>query len=198
MTTKFKANFLYAQVDENDVIMVGFADAEFETKDYILFQKLLVCDEQDKERGFDKVHIIFCEQTQSVYGNILKFVLKKGLVKVTLDSKTAKAINTDERLEIVFPADAKLDDIKQYLIKMFVDKDNVFVSEVWLIETAKPGHHINNVKDHLELARNPENIKFIKGRTEYLEKHGGSLKNETSGELIKKRGIGVDTWKKSK
>jgi len=130
MTTKFKANFLYAQVDENDVIMVGFADAEFETKDYILFQKLLVCDEQDKERGFDKVHIIFCEQTQSVYGNILKFVLKKGLVKVTLDSKTAKAINTDERLEIVFPADAKLDDIKQYLIKMFVDKDNVFVSEV--------------------------------------------------------------------
>jgi len=49
------------------------------------------------------------------------------------------------------------------------------------------GHHINNVKDHVELARNPENIKFVKGRTEHLEEHGGNFKNETSGELIKRR-----------
>lgn len=130
MTTKFKANFLYAQVDENDVIMVGFADDEFETKDYILFQKSLVSDEQDKKMGFDKVHITFCDQTQSVYGNILRFVLKKGLVEVNIDSKTANEISTDERIEIAFPANSKLDDIKHYLTKMFVDKDNVFVSEV--------------------------------------------------------------------
>lgn len=128
---KFNANFLYAQVDENDVIMVGFADDEFETQDYFLFQKSLVCNEQDKEMGFDKIHITYSNQTQSTYGNILKFVLKNGLVEITLDAKTASELRTDEQIEIVFPQnDIKLVDVKQYLAKMFADKDSVFVSKV--------------------------------------------------------------------
>jgi hypothetical protein len=131
MTTKFNANFLYAQVDENNVIMVGFADDEFETQDYVLFQKSLVCNEQDKEMGFDKVHITYCNQTQSSYGDILKFVLKNGLIEINLDEKTASELRTDEQIEIVFPQNnIKIVDVKQYLAKMFADKDSVFVSKV--------------------------------------------------------------------
>ena len=54
------------------------------------------------------------------------------------------------------------------------------------------GHHINNVKDHPELARNPDNIKFLKGRREHLDEHGGNFKNKTSGDLINRTEGGVD------
>jgi RHS repeat-associated protein len=46
------------------------------------------------------------------------------------------------------------------------------------------GHHINNVKDHPELAGNPDNIKFVKGGSEHLAEHGGNYRNKTTGELI--------------
>ncbi len=130
MTTKFESSFLYAQVDENDVIMVGFADDEFETNDYVLFQKSSVSNEQDKKLGFDKVHITYCNQVHSTYGDILKFVLKNGLAEITFDSRTASELSIDEQLEIVFPPnDAKLAEVKHYLAQMFIDKDGVFKSE---------------------------------------------------------------------
>jgi RHS repeat-associated protein len=49
------------------------------------------------------------------------------------------------------------------------------------------GHHINNVNDHPQLARDPDNIKFVKGRGAHLAEHGGNFKNKTSGPLIKRR-----------
>ena len=45
------------------------------------------------------------------------------------------------------------------------------------------GHHINNVKDHPELAGDPNNIRFVK-RGEHLDAHGGNFRNETHGELL--------------
>jgi RHS repeat-associated protein len=46
------------------------------------------------------------------------------------------------------------------------------------------GHHINSVNGHPELAGNPDNIKFVKGRVEHLAEHGGNFRNQTSGELV--------------
>ena len=46
------------------------------------------------------------------------------------------------------------------------------------------GHHINSVKNNPAMARNPRNIKFVKGRTEHLGEHGGNYRNQTSGNLI--------------
>jgi hypothetical protein len=60
-----------------------------------------------------------------------------------------------------------------------------------LLDTGKvsgyEGHHINNVNDHPQLARDPNNIKFAKGRAGHLELHGGNFKNSTSGPLIRRR-----------
>jgi len=131
MTTKIESSFLYAQVDENDVIMVGFADDEFETSNYILLQKALVINEQDKKLGLDKVHITYSNQVNSTYGEILKVVLKNGLAEITFDSKTANELNIDEQLEIIFPPNnTKLAEVKHYLAQMFAGKDGVFNSEV--------------------------------------------------------------------
>ena len=56
-----------------------------------------------------------------------------------------------------------------------------------LLETGKvkgyEGHHINNVKDHPELAGNPDNITFL-NKSEHLSKHGGNFRNETHGDLL--------------
>lgn len=130
MITKFKANFLYAQT-ENDVLIVGFADDEFETNSYVLFQKMLVSSEEEKKCGFDKIHITYCDQMHSAYGEILKFVLKNSKVEITFDAKTAEALNINEQLEIVFlPNDKKMIEIKKSLTQLFINDENVFFSEV--------------------------------------------------------------------
>jgi hypothetical protein len=47
------------------------------------------------------------------------------------------------------------------------------------------GHHINSVKGNsLEMAGDPNNIKFVKGIEEHLAEHEGSFRNATSGSLI--------------
>jgi len=43
-------------------------------------------------------------------------------------------------------------------------------------------HHINNVKDHADMAGNPNNIEFVT-KKEHLQKHGGNFKNKTTGSL---------------
>ena len=56
-----------------------------------------------------------------------------------------------------------------------------------LVETGKvkgyQGHHINNVKDHPEMAGNPNNVEFL-NKTEHLESHGGNYRNMTEGPLL--------------
>jgi RHS repeat-associated protein len=63
-----------------------------------------------------------------------------------------------------------------------------------LIKTGKVtgwyGHHINNVADHdLAMARDPNNIKFVKGIKAHLEEHGNNFGNATSGPLMERSRI---------
>jgi RHS repeat-associated protein len=37
------------------------------------------------------------------------------------------------------------------------------------------GHHINNVADHAEMARDPNNVKFVRGKAAHLAEHGGNF-----------------------
>ncbi len=129
MATRLNAKFLYAQI-ENDVIMVGFADDEFETKDYVLLQKSLIFNEQDKELGFDKVHITYQDELYSKYGGIQKIVLDKGVCEILLDSKTGNILGTGEKIEILFPNDFDLSDVKNHLEQMFIHDTGSFVSKI--------------------------------------------------------------------
>lgn len=63
-----------------------------------------------------------------------------------------------------------------------------------LIDTGKvsgyEGHHINSVNEHPQLARDPNNIKFVDGRNgrkEHLKEHRGNFRNPTRGPLIRRR-----------
>ncbi|EJX0633971.1 hypothetical protein ODD08_004052 [Salmonella enterica] len=46
------------------------------------------------------------------------------------------------------------------------------------------GHHINSAEAHPDLAATPDNIKFVDGRTEYLQEHNGNFQNTTTGPMV--------------
>lgn len=49
------------------------------------------------------------------------------------------------------------------------------------------GHHINNVDTHPQLAGDADNIEFVRGRAEHLQRHGGNWRRPTKGKLLKRR-----------
>jgi RHS repeat-associated protein len=49
------------------------------------------------------------------------------------------------------------------------------------------GHHINSVNGSPDLARNPDNIKFVREGAEHLGEHGGNYQNPTTGPLLKRQ-----------
>jgi len=89
MSTKLISNFVFAGI-EDDVIMVGFADDEFNTKEHLLLQKALEFDEQDIALGHDKVHITYIDELYSSYGGIIKFELINDVIEIQFDKDTAK------------------------------------------------------------------------------------------------------------
>jgi hypothetical protein len=126
MATKIKADFIYSQKDEA-VIMVGFADDQFDTEEYVLLQKSLCCDEQDKKLGLDKVHISYKDKSRSTYGGIEKFKLQDGIVEIVLNSEAAAELGVDQIIEIEFPNnDPKLNEIKDKLAELFNENFDVY------------------------------------------------------------------------
>jgi hypothetical protein len=127
MATKLISNFVFACI-EDDVIMVGFADDEFNTKEHLLLQKALEFDEQDIALGHDKVHITYFDELYSSYGGIVKLELKNNIVEIQIDKDTAKKLNTEEQLEISLPEAYDRTNLIYHLKLMFKDNtDTLFI-----------------------------------------------------------------------
>lgn len=60
-----------------------------------------------------------------------------------------------------------------------------------LLETGRvkgyEGHHINSVNGNPELAGDPNNIEFVRGRSEHLDRHNGNFRNPTSGPTVDRK-----------
>ncbi|GIP24539.1 Imm10 family immunity protein [Paenibacillus sp. J22TS3] len=132
MTTTLTANFLYAQIDEEiDVLMIGFADDEFETSEYILLQKTLNPSEEDIEAGFDEVHITYNDESQSIYGGISKFHFTPTRTEITLNEKAAGILNSSPVIVIHYDQE-KVDCIEfhNYLLQMFSNEKEIYSYEL--------------------------------------------------------------------
>lgn len=128
MATKLISNFVFAGIEDN-VIMVGFADDEFNTKEHILLQKALEFDEQDISLGHDKVHITYIDEIYSSYGGIIKFELVNNVIKIEFDKDTAKKLHTEEQLEIMLPESYDKANLIYHLELIFKEStDTLFVS----------------------------------------------------------------------
>ncbi|KUP20448.1 Imm10 family immunity protein [Paenibacillus sp. DMB5] len=118
----FTASFIYAQADdENDVLMIGFADDQYEPQEYILLQKTLHPDEQDLALGFDKIHITYNDESQSQYGGIEKVLLKPDSIEISLDEEAVEALDCEEAVVRVNfdPGALKLEERRELFEQMF-------------------------------------------------------------------------------
>lgn len=118
----FTANFIYAQADnENDVLMIGFADDQYDPQEYILLQKTMHPDEQDLALGFDKIHITYRDESQSQYGGIEKVLLKPDSIEFCLDETAAEVLECETALVRVHfdPGALKLEERRDIFEQMF-------------------------------------------------------------------------------
>ncbi|MFJ7665736.1 Imm10 family immunity protein [Lysinibacillus sp. NPDC097195] len=91
MSILLKASFVYFSI-EDETIIIGFADDEFNTKDYVLFQKSLFIDDIPM---LNKVHITLNSENRAAYGGIVRIRLSQKLISIILSKETANSLGTD-------------------------------------------------------------------------------------------------------
>ncbi|MFD1020942.1 Imm10 family immunity protein [Thalassobacillus hwangdonensis] len=130
MQKLLKANFLNTDVDEHtNVLIIGFADDEFNANEYVLLQKSLVTD--DKRLESNEVNITYNDEIRSTFGGILNVVLYKDCVEIELDNNASRQLQTEKTIQISFAEkDDNLLKLKTHLMTMFQDHEGVFKSEV--------------------------------------------------------------------
>ncbi|MBB3114158.1 hypothetical protein FHS18_006276 [Paenibacillus phyllosphaerae] len=121
------AQFLYSNCDEEiDVILVGFADQEFETKEYILLQRSLESDDRDKALGLDKVHLTINGEECSGYCDIKELLLRSNSLEIILDESTAEGLELPKHIKIEFNVDVEqLQAMRNHLELMFQNEPGV-------------------------------------------------------------------------
>jgi hypothetical protein len=121
MTTALQYNFV-SSAEENGVLTVGFADAQFDTQKYLMFQRFVDSEELGNEN--DEIYIERDGQQYGIYGGIEKFVLSRKEALLLLAADTAQALDTGQQVKIFFTAtDEQFEQLK-------TDFDRVFVGEV--------------------------------------------------------------------
>lgn len=117
MTTTLKYGFV-SSFEENGVLTVGFADNQFKTQEYLLFQNW-----QDGETEGDEIYIERDGQQQGTYGGIERFTLSRDRALMQLSSETAKVIRTEQEVTILFFAtDEQFQQFKEALEIVFAGK----------------------------------------------------------------------------
>lgn len=114
--------------NEDGVAELGFADDEFNTTQYLLLQRTLEPDQQDRASGFDRVHIELSDQSHSAYGDIDEVRLRMQGAAFRFDQTTAATVSNGETIEIAFEVTApRLQELAEQL-RLLIGQDRVHVS----------------------------------------------------------------------
>lgn len=103
MSTLLKASFVYFGI-EDETLLIGFADNEFETKEYVLFQKSLCIEDIPI---LNKVHITINSQDRSEYGGIVRIIINRKLMSIFLSEETARSLGVNDSIDIEYDIDEK-------------------------------------------------------------------------------------------
>ena len=95
------AGYVYSS-DDGEVIVVGFADRQYETQQYVLLQRGRTVSPEERESRQDQVHLTVNDQRGSVYGGIQKVEVEPTLVKIILEPAAAQRRGTREEVVIHF------------------------------------------------------------------------------------------------
>jgi len=119
MTTRLQYHFV-ASDEDNDVLTVGLADSQFDTKEYLWFQRYLDPDEDDG------VYIERDGQQYGTCGGIEKLVLSRDKIELYLSETTAEILDTEQEVEISFSAtDEQFENFRAELKRVF-EGDSTF------------------------------------------------------------------------
>ena len=116
---QFIAKFAYTG-ESDGVLMAGLADDQYETVDYLLFQKAIDPSAQDVELGHDQVHLTLNGGASSCYGGVESIRLVSSELKVRVDSSAAEVLGTEQDFVVSFDCRLEgLDELSLMLEKMF-------------------------------------------------------------------------------
>lgn len=103
MSILLKASFVYFGI-EDETLLIGFADNEFGTKEYVLFQKSLCIEDIPI---LNKVHITLNSQDRSEYGGIVRIIISRKLMSIFLSEETARSLGVNDSIDIEYDIDEK-------------------------------------------------------------------------------------------
>ena len=103
MTTTLDAGYVYA-MDDGEIVVVGFADREYETQQYVLLQRDKTASRDEQLLGHI-IHISVDDQSRSCYGGIRLLEVEADEVRIELDESCARELQTDVSIRIRFSAD---------------------------------------------------------------------------------------------
>ena len=99
--------------NEDGVALLGFADDQFNTTQYLVLQRTVDATNQDRVLGQDKVYIQLNER--SAYGDVQEAQLEEGRLVLRLDHATAAQIGNGETIEVEFSRLTNLNSIASQL-----------------------------------------------------------------------------------
>jgi len=87
-------------VEEHGAIVVGFADNELAPSQYILIQRALEPDKQDRELGHDRIHLEVNDPSKSGYCDLEQAVLSQTRLIVRLTQESTRSFGIDDLIDI--------------------------------------------------------------------------------------------------
>ena len=124
MGYEFRAEHIFAEDNENEII-VGFANDELEPSKYLILERAHQFDEQDEELKMDRVFIQVEDQSRSNYGGITAIAQRDNLLIFELDEKAKRNLQINGRIKITLDEeDSKLRALLA-LLAVIADRDDI-------------------------------------------------------------------------
>ena len=130
MTTVLDAGCFYSS-DDGEIVMVGFADQQYDTKRFVLLQRGKRISNRERALGQGDVHVTVDDQSRSMYGGIrlARFLETKLIIK--LKKGCGRRLGTDEEIMIRFSADdTQRAELLARMRELFAHRPHTFVVEV--------------------------------------------------------------------
>lgn len=128
MSYCFDATHIFTQ-DDGYMVMIGFADDEFEPTKFVILQKAHEYNDQDKQMGMDKINIQVEDESRSKYGGINAVNFSEGMIKVSLSDDTKSALSVDGDIEAAISVDHPAFEEVKYHLKKICEAEQIAFSE---------------------------------------------------------------------
>jgi len=106
--------------EDSEAWLVGFADAEFNPRRYLLLQRAKSPQDQDIALGLDGYHVEVDDQGKSRYGGIRSFELFPDHVIVEFDDEALSVFGGEKAIVVEFALrQQQLDQLRDSLARIF-------------------------------------------------------------------------------